>query len=437
MLCYVCDQNNWTTPPNLHTKAEIMVCNDCGTVAHNVDGKDEKKLLEFYRKEYRPAPNYNNILTTSNKERYVKLFLLDFLKGKKGMVTGDVGCATGYLPNFFRTLGHKATGAEYTTTFRRVAEHIYGIPVTEELRTDWKYDLITIYHVLEHMMEPDKKLNQYMSLLKPGGHLFVSTPYWFEDLEEQTGDTIKHFEHHFHTNHINVFSQQSLQNLFAKCKLKIVKQDFKTYGQTYLLRALLPGEEATPIVKEDPKVRIEQLARMKAAIEAHTNKKYKEAIELWPRFPEAHISLIMDTCAKDPIRQEDEWQKTLKVFGEDNMRVLTQFGVWLYQRERYKECLDVLNAVDKSKPNAIVYIYMAWCATNLGMLKEAMFLFNQARTSDPTKWVEATNWMLKIAADIPCWQEVAEEALKEKLIEVNKESLKVDPVKTLVALEQK
>ena len=174
MICYVCASDNWypvtvdrqvpggvpgeTKPSPIHSTSKIIVCKNCGNACHEVDVTTEEKLKDFYRKEYRACPDTRNLMTTTRKLNYVMVFLRDFLKDKKGLVIGDVGCATGYLVNAFRQLGHRATGSELTLTYRRFAEHYYGVPVTEELETKHRYDLIVIYHVLEHLMEPDKKL---------------------------------------------------------------------------------------------------------------------------------------------------------------------------------------------------------------------------------------------------------------------------------------
>ena len=45
-------------------------------------------------------------------------------------------------------------------------------------------DFISMYHTFEHFMEPNKKLELYVSLLKDDGVMLISTPEWLNLLDE-------------------------------------------------------------------------------------------------------------------------------------------------------------------------------------------------------------------------------------------------------------
>ena len=146
MRCYICDKDDWASLKELKLEREMLVCKDCGNVCYHIEPDHEKKLKEYYDKEYRVAGiNVKNITTTGRKMQHIDEFLSDFLKQKEKrspggqlqnpLICGDVGCATGYVVNWLRSRGHKATGSEWTTDMRRFAEHFYSIPITEELET--------------------------------------------------------------------------------------------------------------------------------------------------------------------------------------------------------------------------------------------------------------------------------------------------------------
>lgn len=264
MRCYVCDGHEWHKVmvdrgqgmQPIHGAATTQVCKGCGNVCHEVDVSKEDSIREFYRKEYRPQPGVMNLITTTHKLNYMKVFLAEQLKAMSGSpkIVGDVGAATGYALNFFRGLGHKVSGSELTLTFRRMSEHYYGIPLAEDLETKHKYDLIVVYHVLEHLMEPDQKLAHFASLLSEGGRIFLATPEWFNYIEDGCGLPMRHFDELFHKNHINLFSSTSLNNLFRKVGLRVVKEDHLQYGQTYLLEKSPDGPETERerwLTKED------------------------------------------------------------------------------------------------------------------------------------------------------------------------------------------
>lgn len=419
MTCYVCGGSSWNSMGKLHEQSEIIVCKTCGNVCHRVDVSKEEELKKFYRHEYRPAPNHMNLITTTHKRVYIAKFLADFLEERdpkkvgKPMITGDIGCATGYIPAWLRGIGHKATGCELTVTYRRFAEAFYGIPVPEELEPKHRYDLITIYHVLEHLMEPDKKLAHYRSLMADDGRMLVSTPEWFDVIEEASGGTIQSFEHLFHKNHINLFSAVSLKNLFARVGLEVVKEDHVQYGQTYLLKKCEPSMIK---VIEPWEGQAEKLERSKRAILLHTSGRHELAIDAWKRFPEPWISLAHGKEAKDPEKQKDIFARALGVL-HDNPRLLISFGMWRFQREEIGEALKVFNAIQEIKPNETIAIFQGYCYGKLGKYKEAAARFYEASEINPQKWTECMDQICAIAVRQPNWEERAMEAVKDAAVQ--------------------
>lgn len=427
MICYVCDKESFYSFEKLNPARELLCCKNCGSVFYKVDSNQESKMLDYYKKEYRPQPNHMNLLTTTRKQNYLDIFLKDFLKDKKGLVTCDVGCATGYIPNYLRTLGHKATGCEYTLTFRRFSEHFYGIPLTEEIRTDLRYDLITIYHVLEHMIEPDKKLKLYASLLKDDGRIMVATPRWYRDLEESSGPNISTFVNLWHKDHINVFSEQSLKNLFIKCGLEIEKEDHYVYGQSYMLKKYT-GTAEREIVKENPEERIKQTYDAEKAIEAYRNKEYRKAIKLWEKFPDAWLGLIFGEAGKDPIKQADLFKES-EQYLKSNHRMDSAKCMWLYQNQNYKEAIELMERIIKIKPDEEKFMYLGYANSLLGDHKNAMVWFSRAADMNPQKWTEAFDWICKEASTMQTWDERAIESIRDQVGESAKKGLKlVDPM---------
>lgn len=405
MDCYCCDKNDWHSLKHLNPEQELMVCKSCGNVVYRVDAGKEEEMKDFYRKSYRPEPTYENILTTNRKLNYVRMFMTDFLKDKKGLIVGDVGCATGYIPNWFRQIGHRATGCELTLTYRRFAEHYYGIPITEELEPKHKYDLITVYHVLEHLIEPDKKLEKYVSLLADGGHIMIATPEWLDTLEEASGTPMSSFDHLFHKNHINVFTKQSLHNLFSKCGLEIVKEDHLQYGQTYLLKKGKP-EAFTPEPWEEITKKIETTDK---AIKLFASKKYHDAVELWPKFPEGWLSIIYGLNGKDPEAQKDYYEKALKACPQ-NVRLNIGYGQWLYGLQKYEKAIQVFEWLASVRPNEDIFMFMGWCYNFLSRPDLALKAWNNCWMINPMRWAEVQNAMCQAASRMPTWDERALEA---------------------------
>lgn len=421
MICYSCDSENWRGFPELNKERLLQVCMNCGNVAYKVEPEDEAKIRDYYRKEYRGQLSHQNLLTTNRKLQNIIKFLGDHLKAKEDagqrLTCGDVGCATGYIPAYLRNRDHKATGSEWTVTMRRFAEHYYGIPVTEELDDRHQYDLITAYHVLEHLIEPDKKLKHYASLLKDDGRMMISTPHWLDMLEEASGTQVASFEHLFHKDHINVFTKQSIRRLFAKAGLVVEKEDLITYGQTYLLRKAAPGEtvDAIPLT-ENPEEVIDKLAKNKVAIDLFLKEKYRDAIDVWKRFPDAYINYVFNTNVKKDLGL------SATVFNEGMQAIpeCTKFraayGHWLYQQEKYDQALEHWDYVLKYKCNEDIQVFKAKALKIMGRHREAINSAEQAVRMNPQKWTEMNDLIASCCTQMPAWDEVARAKLQEELL---------------------
>lgn len=437
MRCYVCDGADWIKLHGMSERAKegwdkLQVCRKCGAVVHEVDVSKEPEILEYYRTQYRGRPNHMSFMTTSNKQNYILRFLDELLtdakKKGKSLVCGDVGAATGYLPHALRERGHRATGSEMTTSYRRFSEAFYGVPLTEELEPKHKYDLISIYHVLEHMMEPDKKLSKYIEMLAPEGRLLISTPAWFDILEINAGSDILGFWNYFHKDHINAFSIPCLKNLFRKAGLIIEKEDHVLYGQTYLLRKPKKGEAAEPLEYENAEERVEQIKLFRKVIDLFNKGKHREAVDLYPKFPEAWIKLIFERYGKEPETQASTFEEAKKHLAL-NKRMRFAYGAWLFAYEKFAEALDIYGALMEVAPHSETVKKIALCQSHLGNPKSAMIHFYKSAEIDPRNWVECMELVCREACRVPHWEEVGKSKVKELLFKQAAPELKPkDPV---------
>ena len=101
---------------------------------------------------------------------------------KRGGSLLDVGCGTGL---FLREMQHagswQLSGVEPTTEAAAYVRRRLNIPVYDELFEDApllpaSQDVITLWHVLEHVPSPTATLQKAWQVLKPGGFLIASVP---------------------------------------------------------------------------------------------------------------------------------------------------------------------------------------------------------------------------------------------------------------------
>lgn len=407
MVCFICDAQDWRKL-DLHRQIPMQVCKRCGLLCHDVEPQDENKLKAYYRNEYKPVLGPPAIITAGNKLNYVAKFLEPFLADKKGLLCADVGAATGYIPNYLRSRGHRVTGSEWTLANRRLCEALYGIPLAEDL-PEKQYDLLSMYHVLEHLVEPDKKLRRYAGMLADGGHMFVSTPEWLSLLHEASGSPLRggpngdaqsSFENLFHKNHINLFTERSLKNLFGKVGLMVVQEDRECYGQTYLMKR----GAVKPYEPEDWQQIEFKVRKQREAMELYFRNQFAEAVKVWPPFPEAWIGLIFGAYGKDPERQNDMLSQVDRQ-ARNSWRFMSAEAQWLAKQDRLEEALRLCDRVCQVRFMVDILYMMGELLTRMGRHREAMMTFMKCAQMQPHRWMECWNWVIHNATKIPTWDE--------------------------------
>ncbi|MFH0895836.1 MAG: class I SAM-dependent methyltransferase [Bacteroidota bacterium] len=100
-----------------------------------------------------------------------------FSKGKNIL---DYGCGTGHFLNHCQKKGWVVTGIEPDPDARKFATTDFQLPVFEinHLKSlpDKSFNVITSWHVLEHVYEADLLLSEFMRLLKDDGVLILAVP---------------------------------------------------------------------------------------------------------------------------------------------------------------------------------------------------------------------------------------------------------------------
>jgi SAM-dependent methyltransferase len=92
----------------------------------------------------------------------------------------DVGCGTGYFLAEMRSRGWQITGLEPSETARKVAESKHQLfpQLPQKLYTfpQDTFDVITLWHVLEHVHDLNGYFEAFNKILKQGGVLLIAVP---------------------------------------------------------------------------------------------------------------------------------------------------------------------------------------------------------------------------------------------------------------------
>jgi 2-polyprenyl-3-methyl-5-hydroxy-6-metoxy-1,4-benzoquinol methylase len=163
---------------------EIVRCRSCGFRFTNPRPKAEELGRYYESTEYISHSDTSKGLFASVYQlvrKYTlgrKLTMIEKYQ-KKGTIL-DIGCATGQFLNHMVINGWGATGIEPDAKTREHAISKYGLQVfpEEHLNTFKKYsfDVITMWHVLEHVSDLNERIRQLKGLLKPEGTLIIAVP---------------------------------------------------------------------------------------------------------------------------------------------------------------------------------------------------------------------------------------------------------------------
>lgn len=89
----------------------------------------------------------------------------------------DVGCGTGSFLSFMKKKGFDVYGVESNAKARNIClQSNIEVQSTESKLPLASYDTLSLWHVLEHLPEPESRLATYRDLLKPEGILVIAVP---------------------------------------------------------------------------------------------------------------------------------------------------------------------------------------------------------------------------------------------------------------------
>lgn len=187
---------------------------------------------EDYQSHYNRKKTLLNFIYNTVKRRSFKRKESLFKSGNSPKSILDIGAGTGEFLLYCQNQNHIITGTEPNDEAREVARQ-NGIILHESIDeiVDQKYDVITMWHVLEHVPNLFDCLNQLKSMLKEDGKILIAVPnfksYDAEYYKEYWAayDVPRHLWH---------FSQKSIQNLFSSMNMNLVKTHPLKYDSFYV-----------------------------------------------------------------------------------------------------------------------------------------------------------------------------------------------------------
>ena len=157
-----------------------------------------------------------------------RMDIVNELPGDSGRLL-DIGCGHGFFLKEAARRGWDGLGIEVSEEPRRFAQDKLGLHVIPEhieqgltkLEPN-TFDLVTFWHVLEHLEEPGCLLREAIKRVKPGGHLIINSPNMGSAIRRIVGSLWSWI---YTPGHLQYFSLASLSEWLEQQGFRVVKTD--------------------------------------------------------------------------------------------------------------------------------------------------------------------------------------------------------------------
>jgi SAM-dependent methyltransferase len=137
----------------------------------------------------------------------------------------EIGCATGRFLALLKQRGWEVWGVEFNANAAAVASkllkaNVFAGDFMKANLPDQYFDVVTLFHVIEHTLHPRDNVQKMHDILKKGGRLVLETPDFGSRNARKLGLKWPHIKP---GEHLYYFSERSLRNLLEGSGFRVEK----------------------------------------------------------------------------------------------------------------------------------------------------------------------------------------------------------------------
>lgn len=245
--CLLCGANEMsvTKQKTRNSTHRIVTCSKCGLQQlfplPSVEEDKEYYDCNFHDRQITPDFNIDQIYDKFYPQNAYRMqYLKDDIKLDKQWHILDYACGYGFLMELLLKEGYNVEGVEISEEKieiirRRSGQSGGGVSTYDRLKTfnlmekdvtvpdDMyeKYDLVTMFHLIEHITTPVDFLQKVASLIKPNGYLLMEMP----NVANMIMDVSSYFSDFFYIrDHVAYYTPELLKHMVEKAGYTVIKQ---------------------------------------------------------------------------------------------------------------------------------------------------------------------------------------------------------------------
>lgn len=233
----------------------VLRCNKCGLVYLDSQSQVTDAMYEDFGMEQGEDFSYDAWLQRTNKDDVRRAgLIMDILDDRKidRIDICDFGCGNG---GFLRKLiqSDRQRFSCYGVDLKKIARYqneADGIPCRKAISDykNQKFDVITMFHVIEHLTEPDTFLRSLADYLNENGMIILETPNADEALLKQYHCSA-YADFTYWSEHVYLYTSATLADMVTKAGYEIVSntqiQRYSFLNHIYWLTKGKPGGHIT------------------------------------------------------------------------------------------------------------------------------------------------------------------------------------------------
>jgi SAM-dependent methyltransferase len=228
----------------LALEIEVRRCELCGLV-FLWPIPQEEELASYYKTDYREDYSDPNVeerfLLDLDEARTRVRRLLPLLKKSTRLL--EIGAGSGAFLDAVRPYVGEVVGVEPDEQSRRWASRKLGLDLFAapgQLGIGEKYDLVVLFHVLEHVRDPVNFLSGLVDNLDDNGRLVIEVPN-VDDALVAMYDIPAYLDFYYQKAHLFYFSVKTLALALEKVGYRVQIQGVQRYDLSNHIRWMLTG----------------------------------------------------------------------------------------------------------------------------------------------------------------------------------------------------